>query len=132
MSEAFAKFAKNNKDKGKGDGEKQLNPKETKVLRTMQTEAKKAGATLASDGKGGLPPSLVLGVFRRDKWECKKCGGKKNLSLHHKVFHMEDPRQKAKAALVQKQGRRNDPEQLATICEDCHNKIHEEDREENE
>jgi predicted HNH restriction endonuclease len=45
---------------------------------------------------------------------------------------MEDPRQKAKAALVQKQGRRNDPEQLATICEDCHNKIHEEDREENE
>lgn len=123
MSEAFAKWAK-----PKEQPAKKHSPDEQRALKKLQREADEAGATLATDGEGGLLPSLCLGCYRRDKFRCKKCGGKENLSLHHKHFHMEDPRHRAKAALVQKQGRRNDPDQIATICAACHDKIHEEDR----
>jgi len=65
MGEALAKWAliQRRRDLAKQDG---LPPEESKALAKMQDEAKQRGVTLASGGKGGLPPSLVLGIFRRD------------------------------------------------------------------
>jgi hypothetical protein len=107
-------------DDEKDDG---LNENERRALATMQREAKRAGATLASDGKGGLPPSLVLGVMRRDKYTCKRCGGKKDLVVHHKG-HLDNP----KSMWLAKMGKKNTPVNIVTICEDCHDGVHEEDR----
>ena len=58
---------------------------EAKALDRLQAEAIEAGATLHSEGRGGLPSSVVLGVLRRDSYQCKKCGGKEDLTMHHKA-----------------------------------------------
>jgi len=110
----------------KGGGDKPQSTQEDSALRKLQTEAKAAGATLASDGKGGLPFSLVLHVMRRDEYRCHRCGGQKDLSLHHKA-HLDNPQSKwlKKKAQVEN---KNDPALLATICAPCHDAIHEEDR----
>jgi hypothetical protein len=98
------------------------------VLRTMQREARRNGVTLTSGGKGGLPPSLVLGVFRRDKWRCKIHGdrgeGKRGgLGVHHKGG-LENPTSK----WLKKKGHVNDPNNLVTLCNQAHDEIHERDR----
>jgi anaerobic selenocysteine-containing dehydrogenase len=123
MSDAVVKLVKNRKQKP--EPEKPLSPNEARALAKLQAEAKAAGATLATGGKGGLPPSTVLGVMRRDgPFQCRKCGGKKDLSIHHKAGA---PNLVSKA--MRKQGHSNDPKNLATICQKCHDDIHDEDRE---
>jgi len=121
MSENLARVYKAHNPRE--EEEAPLHPDEKRALARMQAEAKKNGATLASEGKGGLPPSLALGVFRRDGWVCKKCGGRENLSLHHKG-HLENPGFK----WLKNKGKSNDPNNIVTICEGCHDAIHEEDR----
>ena len=123
MSEAVIKLAKNRKPPPDDGQEQKLSPNEAKALAKIQAEAKEKGATLATEGKDGLPPSLVLGVFRRDKWKCKKCGGQENLSMHHKAG---TPNLVSRA--LGKKGHSNDPNNLVTICEGCHDDVHEEDR----
>ena len=106
-----------------------LPAQERVALRRTRQEARKAGATLESNGEGGLAPSLALGVFRRCEWRCKKCGGKTDLSLHH-IAHLENPSSK-----VQKKARgkeRNDPSLITCVCKNCHDDIHDEDREESQ
>lgn len=106
------------------------NAQERAALRKMRREAKAGGATLHNDGRGGLPPSRVLGVMRRDEWRCKKCGGNQRLSLHHKSEHMADPKARARSRLLRREGRVDAASNLATICQSCHDAIHQEDRKE--
>jgi hypothetical protein len=103
---------------------------EQRALDKIRSEAKKAGATLHNNGEGGLPSSLVLGVFRRDNWRCKRCGSQENLTIHHKG-HLENP----VSRWLKKKGKSNDPNNLVTMCAEkpdgspgCHDDIHEEDR----
>lgn len=103
--------------------EKPLHPDESRALGTLQREAKDQGAELANGGKGGLPPSLVLGVFRRDKYHCKKCGLKKNLGVHHKGGIVE-------SKWLSKKGHHNDPNNVVVMCGKCHDDIHQQAKKE--
>lgn len=88
-----------------------LHPDEKRALYKIQREARQQGATLHSNGKGGLPPSLVLGVMRRDRFACTQCKGKADLQVHHQT----------------KQGpaaQKNLPANIMTICHGCHDKAH--------
>jgi hypothetical protein len=96
-------------------------PGEERALKKLQQEAKANGATLATGGKGGLPPSLVLGVMRRDKFRCKSCGTKENLSLHHKGGIV-------RSKWLSEMGHSNDPANIVTICPKCHDREHEQAR----
>ncbi len=98
---------------------------ERNALRKIRAEAEAAGATLATDGEGGIPSSQALGVFRRCEWKCQLCGNRDDLSLHHKA-HLENPSPKMKRL-----GRRlekNDPKSMVACCAACHDRIHNADR----
>jgi hypothetical protein len=128
VSDAVVKLARNRKHPpGKGE-DPPLSPNETKALAKMRAEAKEKGVTLATGGKGGLPPSLVLGVFRRDGWKCKECGGQKMLSVHHKGGTPN----LVSRALRSNKGHSNDPSNVVSVCEDCHDDAHEEQDEKND
>lgn len=101
--------------------EPDLPPEERAALARVKAEAAQAGAQLHSGGEGGLPPSLVLGVFRRDGWRCKRCSGADDLSIHHKggVFASKWLRSKGHAPVMNN---------LVTICGGCHDAIHDEAR----
>ena len=119
MSEALAKVMRAKK------GEQPQS--ERRALENLRQEAKEAGASLQSDGEGGLPSSLVLGVMRRDEYKCKRCGKRENLSVHHKG-HLENP----VSRWLKKKGKSNDENNIVTICGACHDAIHNEDRAEGE
>jgi len=122
MSEALAKVMRAKK------GEQREPPQsEQRALENLRQEAKDAGATLANNGEGGLPSSLVLGTMRRDEWKCKKCGRQADLSVHHKG-HLENP----VSRWLKKKGKSNDENNITTICANCHDDIHNEDRERGE
>ena len=97
---------------------------EDKALARMQGEAEKHGATLHSQGQGGLPSSVVLGIFRRDEWHCHKCGTREDLTIHHKADVLASPYLRR----LHKVASRTDPRNLATICHKCHDAIHEQSR----
>lgn len=97
---------------------------EAKALDRMQAEAIEHGATLHSEGRGGLPASIVLGVLRRDEYRCHKCGGKEDLTMHHKadIFASDYLRRLHKVA------GRTDARNLVTLCQKCHDSVHEQAR----
>lgn len=105
------------------DSRRKTPAEEKAALRTIRKEAAAAGATLHSDGKGGLPSTLVLGVFRRDEWRCKACGGKSDLLVHHKGG-VENP---ASRWLLRK-GKSNDSNNIVTLCAKDHSALHDADR----
>lgn len=105
------------------DDDTPLHPHEQTALEKLQAEAEKRGVTLQNDGKGGLPPSLVLGVFRRDKFRCKRCGTKKMLTLHHKGGIVESD-------WLSRKGHTNDPNNIVVLCAECHDEMHNEARDE--
>ncbi len=94
---------------------------EAKALDRIQVEAAENGANLHSEGKGGMPPSVVLGVFRRDGWHCHRCGGKNDLTIHHKADILASPYLRR----LHKVASRTDPKNLVTLCHACHNTLHE-------
>lgn len=98
---------------------------EAKALDRLQAEAIEAEATLHSEGRGGLPSSVVLGVLRRDGYQCKKCGGKEDLTMHHKADILASDYLRR----LKKVSGRTDPKNLVTICQKCHDTIHTEARE---
>jgi 5-methylcytosine-specific restriction endonuclease McrA len=53
---------------------------------------------------------LKLYVLRRDNWRCRACRHRNNLSVHHVRFRSQ-------------QGA-DTPENLATLCSGCHDRIH--------
>lgn len=106
--------------------EKPMPSSDAKALERIQIEAAEHGATLHSDGKGGLPATIVLGVLRRDGWHCHKCGGKEDLTIHHKADILASPYLRR----LHKIAGRTDPKNLATLCQKCHDAVHEQAREE--
>lgn len=114
--------------------EPKLAPDEENALKKIKSEAAAVGSYLTSDGKGGLPPSLVLGVMRRDGFRCKVCGEygdeelNQGIGVHHKNQHITEPKARHKGVLANREDRRNDPSQLTTICAKCHDAVHQKDR----
>ena len=127
MSEMLVKWlslsrpSKRDNDESDEDDSNGLNQNEQKALKAMQREAKAASATLARDGKGGLPPSLVLGVMRRDKYQCKRCGTNQNLIVHHKGGIV-------RSKWLSEMGHKNTPQNIVTVCEECEDEQHEQAR----
>lgn len=127
MGEALAKYEQS-KRKSDRPQEDDLSSDDRAALRTIQREARKHRAILTSGGKGGLPPGLVLGVFRRDRWRCKihgdrGQGDRGGLGVHHKGG-LENPTSK----WLKKKGHDNDPNNLVTLCKKAHDEIHNRDR----
>lgn len=99
-----------------------LSAEERRALRTLRAEAQNNGARLRSGGRGGLSPSLVLAVLRRDEYTCKvhgdrgegACGG---LELHHKGGVVE-------SQWLSRRGHKNVPGNLVTVCHKAHDEIH--------
>jgi hypothetical protein len=102
--------------------ERGLNEQEQDALARLQKEAKEAGASLANDGKGGLPPSLVLHVMRRDEFRCKNCGKQEGLIVHHKGGIVRSKK-------LSDMGHKNIPQNIDTVCEDCEDRQHDKARE---
>lgn len=124
MGEALQRWYKPPKQE---QDRKELSREERRDLHRLRMGAKKAGALLASSGRGGLSPSLARSIFERDEYRCKTCGGNGQesggLELHHKG-HLENPTSR----WLEKQGKANTPANLTTICGNCHDRVHEEDR----
>jgi hypothetical protein len=117
MGDALARYAKHSASKGP-----QLSAQERSALRKLRAEARQHGAELAGGGKGGLPPSLVLGVMRRDEFRCKVHGdrGEGNnggLQVHHKGGIVE-------SHWLSEKGHSNDPNNIVTLCTRAHDAIH--------
>lgn len=128
MGEALSKYAASKQRKSDRPRDDDLGPEGRAALQKIRTEAKKRGAVLTSGGKGGLDPSLVLGVFRRDKFRCKIHsdrgeGERGGLGVHHKGG-LEHPGSK----WLEKKGHDNDPNNLVTLCAQAHDEIHQRDR----
>lgn len=99
-----------------------LSPGERQALRTLRMEARASGAVLANGGKGGLSPSLVLGVMRRDEYTCKVHGDKGEgnnggLQVHHKGGIVE-------SRWLSNKGHRNVRNNIVTLCSRAHDEIH--------
>lgn len=125
MSKILAKWMKH-KQRGKRKFEKPLSAPERMALHKIRREAKLAGAILKSNGKGGLPPSLVLTVFRRDEFTCKVHGDKGEgehggLEVHHKGGIVE-------SKWLSEKGHKNVPNNLVTVCAKAHDELHEKAR----
>jgi len=97
---------------------------EVTALERMEVEALEQGATLHSQGRGGLPASVVLGIFRRDGWHCHKCGDRQDLTVHHKADILASPYLRR----LHKVAGRTDPRNLVTLCHACHDDVHDDAR----
>jgi len=123
MSEALAKSMEMDAKQKQKQGKKKLSLEERRALNNMRKEARQAGAKLKSNGEGGLPPSLVLGVMRRDKFTCKVHGDKgegehDGITVHHKGGIVE-------SEWLSQKGHKNDPNNIVTLCGKAHDEIHE-------
>lgn len=126
MSRALVKVVRNQKPPpGDHPG---MSAEERRALHLLRVEAQAAGAKLANGGRGGLPCSLVLHVMRRDHFTCAlhgdhgegKYGG---LTVHHRGGIITSQR-------MIELGHRNLPENLATVCSQAHDWMHDEARRE--
>ena len=124
QTQQMMKGKPNPKNNGPSSGkpnQKPLSMQEQKNLATLRTEAKKAGSFLATGGKGGLSPTLVLQVMKRDRFLCKACGRKgtedNGITVHHAGGVISS--QAASNA-----GHESKPSNVVTLCENCHDKIH--------
>lgn len=110
------------KQKAESKDEKSLSKEERLALHRLRSEARAASAHLKNRGRGGLSPSLVLKVFRRDEFTCKVHGDKGHaeyggLELHHKGGVVE-------SEWLSKKGHKNEPNNLVVICAKAHDEIH--------
>lgn len=120
MSKALAKLTR----LARRDEADRLPSDELRAFKRAKAEATDKGATLKIRASGGLKPSLILGLLRRDEFQCKRCGGNADLSVHHKG-NLENPT----SVWLKQKGKSNDFNNLVTICGDCHDAIHDLDRE---
>lgn len=111
--------------------------REAMVVRQIQREARRHGATLAHGGKGGIDPRLALRLFRRAHWRCENpnCPApKKDLDLDHQSGHpkeiREDPkaRRDPKARAAARDPDPKDDRFLHVICAACHDAVHNRER----
>jgi 5-methylcytosine-specific restriction endonuclease McrA len=54
---------------------------------------------------------LWVAVLKRDRWRCQSCGRSRDLQVHHKQFRSRSGEDRA--------------ENLITLCNDCHSRLHE-------
>jgi len=136
MGNAGATYVKS-KAKSQRRDEPALSAQERLALKKLRREARAAGATLATGGKGGLPPSLVLGRMRRDKYRCQNedCPDpQKDLTVDHISGHPKeiaaDPGARNRKDLKRgiKLGHVNTIDAIHTVCATCHDFIHERER----
>jgi hypothetical protein len=138
MSKTAVDYAQT-KQKPQQDHDKpKWNAQERLALKKIRREAKAAGATLKSDGEGGLRPSLALGVFRKGGWKCSNedCPTpKKDLDLDHVSGHAKeiaaDPRARKRKDLKRaiKLGHVSKIDALHVLCKRCHDVCHQRERE---
>lgn len=57
-----------------------------------------------------IPKEIVLYVFDRDNYMCRKCNGENGISPHHVIFRSKS--------------RNHHPDNLITLCFDCHRMVH--------
>ena len=137
MSKTSVDYA-NSKRQPPPEGKPKLSPQEQAALLKLRREAKAAGATLKSNGDGGLAPSLAHGVFRRGKWRCsnESCPTpKKDLDLDHISGHPDEiaadkharKRKDLKRGIAL--GHVNKIDALHVLCAHCHDEAHQRERE---
>lgn len=121
MGDALVKLSKHDAAvdrQARRDARPKSSAEEAGALRALRQEARAAGTELQGGGKGGLPSSLVLNVMRRDGFACKLCGGRKQIGVHHKGGIPA-------SAWLRRKGHDNVPNNLVTVCDDCHDRLHE-------
>ena len=101
---------------------KELSREERMAFVKLRREAAEAGVTLASGGRGGLAPSFVLRIMRRDEYTCKVHGDRGEgefggLTLHHKGGIPE-------SEWLRKKGHKNDLNNLVMMCAKAHDDLH--------
>jgi hypothetical protein len=138
MSKAAVDYARSTeKPQQRDHGKPPLNAQERMALKKIRREARLAGATLENNGEGGLAPSLVLGIMRRDHFSC--CNDdcptpKKNITIDHISGHADeiaaDPKARKRKDLKRgiAAGHVNKMEALHTICAQCHDRVHDRER----
>jgi len=138
MGKPSVDYMKTQKKPAKHEEPKKLSAQERLALRKLRREAKAAGATLETNGEGGLPPSLVLGRMRRDRFRCQndECPNpKKDLTVDHISGHPKeiaaDPGARSRRDLKRgvAAGHVNTMEAIHTICATCHDAVHDRERE---
>lgn len=115
---------------------KKKNEEDEKIVAQIQAEAKKNGATLANEGRGGLDPRMALKVFRRDGWKCgvPKCTtAKENIDLDHIGGHplelKDDPEAYEWLKKESEKGKQDDGGKgLHVLCERHHDAVHSRER----
>lgn len=122
MARALSTWLRAKRD-GDPPGPKPLSGPERRSLQLLRREAREVGSYLSSGGKGGLSPSLVRTVMRRDGYTCKVCGelgdrdGNGGIGVHHKGGVVA-------SAWLSKKGHSNHPNNIVTICDRCHDRVH--------
>jgi len=139
MSKAAIDYARSNEKQPQDKPQpKKWSAQERLCLKKIRREAKAAGATLESNGEGGLNPSLVLGIFRKGGWKCsnENCPSpKKDLTVDHISGHPKeirrDPNARKRADLKRgiKLGHVNVTAALHVLCALCHDAVHDRERE---
>ena len=137
MGQASIDYAKT-KQKPQHEPEKRKwNAQERLALKKLRREAKAAGATLESNGEGGLAPSLALGVFRKGRWRCSntECPApKKLITLDHISGHPREiaadrgARNRKDLKLGIKMGHVNKLGAMHVLCAACHDEVHDRER----
>ena len=89
----------------------------------LRREATAHGVKLENGGRGGLPSSLVLKVFRRDGYQCKVHGDhgegeNGGLTIHHIAGILSSEKQ-------DKIGHANVSKNLVVLCHRAHDELHE-------
>lgn len=107
-------------------GKPELSREERHALHSLRQDAAKKGMKLASAGRGGLPPSLVYKVMKRDGFRCKIHGdlGEGDfggITVHHVGGILESD-------WLAKKGHKNIPSDLVTVCSKGHDAIHQKAR----
>jgi hypothetical protein len=124
MSEKLVILAKAEAKQERDKKRINMSREERGALIKMRQEAKAKGVKLHNNGVGGLPASVALHVFRRDGYTCKKCGRTDSpIGLHHKGGIPD-------SEWLKKKGHINELNNMATICDKCHDSIHQEARQE--
>ncbi len=121
MSKALRTYLRHVKRQEQGD-QKLLSAEERLSLHRLRHEAHRAGAKLKDYGRGGLSPSLVLSVCRRDGFRCKIHGDRGEaenggLTIHHKSGIVE-------SEWASKKGHKNEKQNLVVLCDRAHDELH--------
>ena len=64
----------------------------------------------ASQADSNVSAELRLAILVRDSWRCQNCGGMQRLEVHHQLFRSH--------------GGADDPNNLITLCGECHKVVH--------